>query len=161
MNGPITKWTSGEVTFTCLFSSIQAFASDFTHRCLSSPERDGDAALNTAQQNEAPRPLSTFDPWTPTPLLRQWAKTALTSGEWKDALAVTVSVSTSFCSGTPRGIDTPGVEFVVPRFTIFRVICERLETIHRLTHASECFRQMVDELSQEIRGTEANWVLGE
>jgi hypothetical protein len=51
-----------------------------------------------------------------------------------------------------RGIDTLGVEFVVPRFTIYQVLCERLETIHHVTHASECFGQMVDELAQEIQG---------
>ena len=97
---------------------------------------------------------------TPAPLLNEWAKATLARRSWKDALLVATSVSIFFCSGTPRGIHTLVVEFVVPRFTIYRAICERLETIHRITHASECFRQMVDELAREIQGEGAKWILG-
>jgi hypothetical protein len=90
---------------------------------------------------------------TLTSLLREWAKATLARRSWKDALVAAASVSIFFCSGTPREIDTLlGVELVAPGFMIYQVICECLETIHRVTHASECFSQMVDELAQEIQG---------
>jgi hypothetical protein len=80
---------------------VPNFSPDFTHRYLSAPESDGDAALNSA-----PTLLATFDSWTPTPLLREWAKATLVSGEWKDVLVVTASVSIPFFSGTPHELDT-------------------------------------------------------
>jgi hypothetical protein len=98
---------------------------------------------------------------TPAPLLREWARATLVRCSWNDASVAAASVSIFFCSGTPRRIDTLGMEFVVPRFTIYRVICERLETTHRIMHARECVRQMVDELALEIEGKEVKWVLGE
>ena len=75
-------------------------------------------------------------------------------------MVAAASVSILFCSGTPRGIDTLDVEFVVLSFTIYRVICEPLETVHRVTHASECLGRMVDELAQEIKGKGVRGVLG-
>ena len=162
MSGPISEWISGEFMFTRFFSCIQAFPSDFTHRCLSAPESDGGTALKAARHDNAPvLHHVTLDLPTPAPLLSEWAKATLARCSWKDALLAAASVSIYSYSATPRGIDTLGVEFVVPRFTIYRVICEHLETIHRITHASECFRQMVDELAQEIQGKEAKWILGE
>ena len=69
----------------------------------------------------------------------------------------------SFCSDIPCGPDTLGPEFMVPPFTIYRVVCERLETIDRIMDASECFLQMVDELAEQTDAhvEQAEWVLGE
>ena len=162
MSGPITAWISGGFVFTCLFSCIETFPLEFTHRCLSAPESDGGVALKAARHDAAPMVHHvTLNSPTPTPLLREWAKATLARHSWNDALVAAASVSIFFCSGTHHGIDALRVEFVVPRFTIYRVICERLETTHRIAHASECFRQMVDGLAQEIQGKEAKWVLGE
>ena len=60
----------------------------------------------------------------------------------------------------PRGHDT--LKFVTPRFTIYRVICERLETIDHVTDAIECLQQMVGELADEtdIHDEQAKWILG-
>ena len=94
MSGPLIKWISG--AFMCNRfggGGFENFSTEFTHRYFSALESDGDAAANTAQHNEAPTPLPTFDPWAPTPLLKEWAKAALASGEWKDALVVAASVS--------------------------------------------------------------------
>ena len=46
---------------------------------------------------------------------------------------------------------------MVPRFIIYRVICDRLETIDCVSDAGECFRQMVEELGEQ----DAKWVHGE
>ena len=145
MSEPITEWISGEFTLTRLSSYVQVFLSDFTHRCLSAPEG------------------GTPNSPTPTPLLREWAKATLAGRSWKDALVVSASVSVFFALvplvGLTLGVDS---EFVAPRFTIYRVICERLETIHHITHASECFRQMANELAREVQGKDhPKWVLGE
>ena len=156
---PIIEWISGEFSFTCLILCIQAFPSDFSHRCLSSPESDAGAFSKVARHDNAP--VRDHVSPTPTPLLREWARATLAKHSWKDALVAASHVGIFFCSGTARGIDNFGVEFVVPRFMMYRVICERLETIDRITLASECFRQMVDELEQEVQGEEAKWVFGE
>ena len=40
-------------------------------------------------------------------------------------------------------------------------MCERLETVDRITDAIECFHEMENELVQQMQGEEAKWVLGE
>ena len=52
---------------------------------------------------------------------------------------------------------------MTPRFTIYRAICECLEAIDRISDASTCFLQVVDELAREaiMHGELAEWVLGE
>ena len=69
----------------------------------------------------------------------------------------------SFFFDIPCGPDTLGLEFVVPRFSIYRVICERLETTDRITNASECLHQMADELVEQenAHDEQVQWVLGE
>ena len=163
MTGPITEWIFSESTFTCLFSCIQGFPSDFTRRCLSAPESGGSGAPSTAARHDNAPVLHhvTLNSPTPTSLLREWAKAALAGHSWKDSLVAAANASILFCPGILRAIDTFDLQFVVPRFTIYQVICERLETIHNITHASECFRQMENELAREIQGMEAKWVLGE
>ena len=102
MSGPLIKWMSGAFMFNQFGSgAFENFFTEFTHRYLSAPGSDGDAAANTAQHNEAPTPLPTFDSWAPAPLLKEWAKAALASGEWKDALVVAASVSISPLAPVP------------------------------------------------------------
>ncbi|KAF8120549.1 hypothetical protein EV363DRAFT_1370564 [Boletus edulis] len=40
--------------------------------------------------------------------------------------------------------------FVVPRFTTYVTLCERLETIERITDAVECFYDMTSELGGDV-----------
>ena len=100
MSGPLIKWISGKYLQPVWLSCVRNFSTDSTHRYLSAPESNGDAASNMAHHIEAPTPRATFDSWTPTPLLREWAKATLACSEWKDALVVAASVSISFYSGT-------------------------------------------------------------
>ncbi|KAF8549076.1 hypothetical protein OG21DRAFT_640744 [Imleria badia] len=83
-----------------------------------------------------------LDSPTHTQLLKERANATLTSFSWKDALV------------TAAG-------FVVPRFVIYRITCERLETIGRITDASECLQQMVDELVEQANAhdKQVQWVL--
>jgi hypothetical protein len=144
------------------FLCVRNFSADFTHRSLSAPESDGAAASEAVRHGNAPiLHHVTLDSPTATPLLGEWAKATLASGEWKDALAAAVSVSISFFSGTPRGIDTLGVEFTLPRDIIYRVICERLEGIDRIMDAIECFHEMMSELGEDMSGPMTEWVTGE
>ncbi|KAF8549253.1 hypothetical protein OG21DRAFT_613435 [Imleria badia] len=67
----------------------------------------------------------------PSPLLSEWARaTLIMNGSWTDAL-------------------TASLDFMTPRFTIYRAICERLETNNRIMDANKCFLQMVSELARE------------
>ncbi|KAF8451935.1 hypothetical protein L210DRAFT_949926 [Boletus edulis BED1] len=50
----------------------------------------------------------------------------------------------------PRGPDTLSLQFVVPRFTTYVTLCERLETIERITDAVECFYDMTSELGGDV-----------
>ena len=98
---------------------------------------------------------------TPTPLLREWTKATLARHSWSDALVTAANVRILPYPDMPRGPDALGLEFIAPKFTIYRAVCERLETTERLTDAIECFHGMANELGREIRGKEATWVLGE
>ncbi|KAH0831287.1 hypothetical protein J3R83DRAFT_13923 [Lanmaoa asiatica] len=117
-SGPITKWVSGEFILHQFGCRAFKIAVDFTQRCLSTPESDGD--LKAALRDETTVPHAILILATPTPLLREWAKATLVSSEWKDALIAAVSVSVPACSGIPRGPDNIALEFAVPRFTVFR-----------------------------------------
>ena len=44
-------------------------------------------------------------------------------------------------------IDSRSVQFKLPRFAIYRVVCDMLERDSRVMEAIECFRQMQSELS--------------
>ncbi|KAF8552314.1 WD40 repeat-like protein [Imleria badia] len=75
------------------------------------------------------------------PLLKAWAKAKLTRDPWEDVLA-------------------SAVNFTVPRVTVYRAICERLETIDRITDAFECVKQLTTELGGEnhLHGEHLEWV---
>jgi len=45
--------------------------------------------------------------------------------------------------------DNPLVQFKVPRFVVYRVICDILEEDGRLTEAVECFCQLQNALPEE------------
>ena len=124
----------------------------------------GDLDESNATHEEAMRldPCG-LDPPTHTQFLKEWAKATLAGGSWKDALVVAASVCISLCSGNPRGIDPDGSQFTLARVTLYRVICERLEAIDRLTDAIECFHEMMSELGEEVymSGPMTMWVSGE
>ncbi|KAF8555002.1 hypothetical protein OG21DRAFT_1603126 [Imleria badia] len=119
--------------------SIANWVSDFSQRCLSTPGINDNAASNTTPPNNVLISHATLNLVTLTPLLTEWAKATMVNRSWKEALVAAVG-------------------FVVPRFTVYRVVCERLVTIDRFTDASECFRQLVDEL-QEQDDEQSKWVL--
>ena len=124
----------------------------------------GDLDESIATHEEAMR-LSPYGLDSPTHklFLKDWAKAALTNSSWKDALVAAASVSISFSSDLRSGPDTLGLKFAFPRFTIYQIICECLETIGRITDASGCVRQMVDELIDQANAhdEQVQWVLGE
>jgi hypothetical protein len=55
------------------------------------------------------------------------------------------------------------MEFMSSRFTIYRTICEQLDTLDRITEATECFHQMTNELGDEttVHVAQAEWIHGE
>ena len=94
-------------------------------------------------------------------LLKEWARSRLSTGLWKDALtsAASVSILSSRILCIPDGLFA--LQFILPRFTTYQVICERLEMTDRVADAVSCFCQLHDELAQEIKGERANWTRGE
>ena len=118
---------------------------DFIQRNSSIRKSDGDVD---------PKPLL---------LLNEWAKaTLMVNGSWTDALIASVDVSSFLYANTLPGFNTVGFKFVVPRFTVYRAICERLNTIDRILDASKCFLQMAGELAKETttHRKQAEWVDG-
>ena len=100
---------------------------------------------------------------TPTPLLREWANATLTGCSWEDALVAASNVRISFYPDIPPGPDALALEFITPRFTVYRAVCECLETIDRIMDASKCFRHLADELGEQTDAhvEQVGWVLGE
>jgi hypothetical protein len=78
-------------------------------------------------------------------------------------LVTAASVSIFFLPGTPRRIDTDGLQFSLPTVTIYRVVCERLAMMDRVMDAVDCFHQMTSKLEGEIyvSGPMTEWVSGE
>jgi len=94
------------------------------------------------------------------PLLIEWAKATIVDISWEDALLSAVNVSALLSTNVHHGPDAVGLEFTVPRFSIYRVICERLEMLNRPIEAVACLHEMKSDLA---RGTSAqhDWGLGE
>ena len=126
---------------------------DFTQRCLSTPENNGDPAqhLHAATLHAG------------TPLLREWAKATLPYCSWKDALVTAVSVSISSCSVCFARPNTLALQFIAPRSVIYHAVCERLEAIDHIMDATKCFLQMTGELGNQMNSDRDlhGWALGE
>ena len=62
-----------------------------------------------------------------------------------------------------RDCHSNALQFILPRVTIYRVICERLEAVDRVSDAVECFLEMMSELGGEVyvSGPMTEWVSGE
>ena len=92
MHGDVVEWISGEPTFYLFATAHQPFVSDFTQRCLSTPEIDDRNLLTTTLGINVAAPRTDS-----TPLLKEWAKATLASRSWRDALVTAVNVSISQC----------------------------------------------------------------
>ena len=95
--------------------------------------------------------------------MREWANATLTGCSWEDALLAAANVRISFYLDMHRGPDALTLEFITPRFTVFRAICECLETIDCMMDASECFHHLADELAEQTDADveQVEWVLGD
>ena len=100
MTGPIITWVSGKLCYLVPLLCIQRFATDFLQRYLSTIKSSVDTTLDSPP---------------PTPLLRQWAKSKLTGGSWRDALLSALNVSIPFCSSALRLFDLPLFWSLKPR----------------------------------------------
>ncbi|KAF8547868.1 YVTN repeat-like/Quino protein amine dehydrogenase [Imleria badia] len=121
--------------------ALTKWLSNFTQRCLATAGSGSNAPSKAAPNDELPNHHLTPGSSTPSPLLREWARANLMYGPWKDAFTAA------------RG-------FMAPRFIIHRAICERLETIDHIFDASECFHQMVKELTKtDTTDERVKWIL--
>ncbi|KAF8127258.1 hypothetical protein EV363DRAFT_1346345 [Boletus edulis] len=109
---------------------ITKWVSDIAQQCLSTLDNDGNVASTASRHGDLRALHVTINSHSPTPLLTEWAKATLVINKWKDALAAASNLK-------------------IPRVTIYRVICERLETIDCVADAVECFHEMASELGEE------------
>ena len=86
MTGPVVIWVSGKSCYPAPVLCIRHFATDFLERFLSTPESKVDATVHLKSL---------------TPLLREWAKSKLRGGSWRDALVASWNVSMPFCFWCP------------------------------------------------------------
>ena len=126
---------------------------DFTQRCLSTPEDNGDP----------PRHVNAATPYATIPLVREWAKATLSYCSWKDTLITAVPASISSCSVRFMCSNSLALQFIAPRSVICQAVCERLEAIDHITDATKCFLQMNDELGRQMNSDRdlREWALGE
>ncbi|KAN0082589.1 hypothetical protein V8E55_008384 [Tylopilus felleus] len=119
---------------------------EFAHRCITALERLGDDASNVGKRDEALRAyftaLSLTSSTPNTVVLTKWVRMMLIRGSGKDTLSA-------------------ASEFKVPKFVLYRVICDILDDNGRLTEAFDCFQKMQDELHENTDGYEerAQWEL--
>ncbi|KAF8547586.1 WD40 repeat-like protein [Imleria badia] len=124
---------------------ITDWLAEFTDRCVVTLERAGDEASNTDKREEAVAAYTTalsLGPSNPNSILIKWARMMLIRGSAHGALSATT-------------------KFKVPRFVIYRNICEILEEDGLLTEAVECFRQMQNDLPDgtDMQDGRAQWEL--
>ncbi|KAH0829008.1 hypothetical protein J3R83DRAFT_2460, partial [Lanmaoa asiatica] len=136
---------TGESPQHALWYSIQSPSPEFTNQCISTLELTADEALSAEKQDEAVAAYSTallLNPSTPNTLLSKWASTALARG----------SVNEALCAAA---------KFTLPRFDVYRAICDILEEDGRVTEAIECFRRMQRELGEDTGSCDeqAQWEL--
>ncbi|KAI9461363.1 hypothetical protein HD554DRAFT_2041443 [Boletus coccyginus] len=119
---------------------------EFTQRCVTALERIGDEASNAEKPDEAVIAYSaalSLGPTTPNVVLMKWASIMLIRGSADEA-------------------SSAATKFKVPKFVVYRVICDILERDSRLTEAVEFFRQMQNEVPEDagVRDERAEWKLG-
>ncbi|KAI9571641.1 hypothetical protein HD554DRAFT_2168897 [Boletus coccyginus] len=113
---------------------ITDWLSNFTHRCVTTLERVGDEASNAGKQEEAVAAYSTalsLSPLTLNTVLMKWASVMLIHDSADETLRA-------------------ALKFEIPRFVVYRAICDVLERGGRLTEAAECFRQLQNALPEDM-----------
>jgi tetratricopeptide (TPR) repeat protein len=108
---------------------IFEWLTEFTHRCATTLEKTGDEASNIEKHDDAVVAYSTallLGPSAPDTVLIKWAGRMLIRGSVHEVLGAVA-------------------KFKLPRFLVYRVICDILEGDGRLAQAIECFRQMQNE----------------
>ncbi|KAN0091542.1 hypothetical protein V8E55_005108 [Tylopilus felleus] len=125
---------------------IADWLAEFTHRCITALERLGDDASNVGKRDEALAAYFTalsFTSSTPnTVVLTKWVRMMLIRRSGKETLSA-------------------ASKFKVPKFILYRVICDILGDDGRLLEAFNCFQKMQDELLDNTDGYEgrAQWEL--
>ena len=137
---------------------------DFTNRCVSTLEANGDEASKVEKYDEALAAfsiaLSLIDsPSMSCTLLIKWARLILVRGSANEALDAAATVRVSQCI-LKLNVDFLLLQFQVPKSLIYQTICDVLEQDGRVTEVIQCFQKMQDDLPQETSMCTA-WELGE
>ena len=135
--------------------------SDFTNRCTSTLEANGDEASKVEKYDEAFAAYSTavsLSPSTPRTLLSKWARLILVRGSVNEALDAATKVRVARCI-LELDVDSFSLQFQLPKLVIYRAICEVLEQDGRLTEAVRF--QNIQNDSTEDTSTYTAWEVGE
>ena len=135
--------------------------SDFTNRCASTLEVNGDEALKVEKYDEALAAYSTalsLSPSTLRTLLTKWAKLILVIGSANEALDAAAKVPSHNVPLMDVGFLL--LQFQVPKLLVYRTVCDVLEQDSRLTEAVQCFQIMQNDLTEDT-STYMVWEVGE
>jgi hypothetical protein len=98
----------------------------------------------------------------PNTVLMGWARMGLRCHSADEVLGSTDKVGCGL-RRCLEWLDSPrAIQFIPPKFHLYRAVCDALEEDDRVTEAMECFRMMKDELSEETHAFDdrPQWELG-
>ena len=135
--------------------------SDFTNRCASTLEVNGDEASKAEKYDEALGAYSTalsLSPSTLRTLLSKWARLFLALGSANEALDAAAKVPSH---NVPlMDVDFLSFQFQIPKLLVYQTVCDVLEQDGRLTEAVQCFHKMQSDLTEDT-STYMAWEVGE
>ena len=135
--------------------------SDFTNRCASMLEANGDEASKVEKYDEALAAYSTalsLCPSTSRILLIKWVRLILVRGSANGAFDAAAKVPSH---NVPlMDVDFLPLQFQIPKLLVYQAVCDVLEQDGQLTEAIQCFQKMQNDLTEDT-STYAAWKVGE
>ena len=135
--------------------------SDFTNRCTSTLEANGDEASKVEEYDNALAVYSialSLSPSTLRTLLVKWARLILVRGSANKALDVAAKVPSHHVP--LMGVDFPSLQFQIPKLLVYQAVCDVLEHEGRLTEAIQCFQKLQNDFIEDT-STYTAWKVGE
>ena len=124
--------------------------SDFTNRCASTLEVNGDEASKAEKYDEALAAYSTalsLSPSMSRTLLVKWARLILVRGSANEAFDAAGKVPSH---NVPlMDVDFLSLQFQIPKLLVYQAVCDVLEQDGRLTEAIQCFQKMQNDLTED------------
>jgi hypothetical protein len=165
-NELIANWLEGDSLSHFVGMSIHSLLSGFRNKCLSRLRVIGDDASIAENHVEAFSAYSAILSLTSSPLdtvLVGWARMGLRSHTVNEVLGSADKVRCGL-HGRLEWLHTyRAIQFLSPKFRLYRAVCDVLQEDDRVTEAIEYFRKMKDDLLEETHALDdrPQWELGE